>query len=145
MTGYSLERDGTIVIASGKKIVASNNDSLIGKSIDEVAIQQEYTESLQSKNEQLQKALQEADRANAAKTSFLSRMSHDIRTPLNGIIGLMEVDELYPDDTALHRENHKKMKVSANHLFSLINDVLQMSKLESGELVLSNCICVRCS
>ncbi len=65
-------------------------------------------------------------------------MSHDIRTPLNGIIGLLDINERHPDDIALIKGNQKKMKISANHLLSLINDVLQMSKMESGEVYLSN-------
>lgn len=83
-------------------------------------------------------AVEEANRANAAKTSFLSRMSHDIRTPLNGIIGLLEINEKHSDDAELIKSNRKKMLVSANHLLSLINDVLQMSKLESGEVTLAH-------
>ena len=221
LSGYSLERDGTIVVSSGKQIVASNNAELIGKSTDDITIlrkireaatsdklvhaksddsslsrnfglmehgrdyyvyaympesdvfnttfqnmlysliiyiiilivvnmgrwrtahdyreeqmqiQEEYTERLKNKNDQLKEALDQADRANAAKTSFLARMSHDIRTPLNGIIGLLAIDENHPDDIDLIRENQKKMKISANHLLSLINDVLQMSKLESDEI-----------
>ena len=105
---------------------------------NQLRIQKEYTESLQEKNELLHRAVDEADRANAAKTSFLSRMSHDIRTPLNGIIGLLEIDQAHPDDLELHRSNQKKMLISANHLLSLINDILQMSKLESGEVELSH-------
>ena len=59
-------------------------------------------------------ALQEAKRANAAKTTFLSRMSHDIRTPLNGIIGLLEIGERHPDDVELLRQNRAKEKIAAN-------------------------------
>ncbi len=76
--------------------------------------------------------------ANAAKTGFLARMSHDIRTPLNGIIGLLKINEAHADDRALIESNRKKMLVAANHLLALINDVLQMSKLESGEAVLAH-------
>ena len=100
--------------------------------------QAEFAERLQHKNQQLSVAVQEADRANAAKTSFLSRMSHDIRTPLNGIIGLLEIDAAHPDDRELVDSNREKMRVSANHLLSLLNDVLQMSKLESGEIALGH-------
>ena len=71
-------------------------------------------------------------KANAAKSNFLARISHDIRTPLNGIIGLLHIDETHFDDTALIEENHQKMMTSANHLLSLVNHVLQMSKLEDG-------------
>lgn len=100
--------------------------------------QAEFAERLQHKNQQLSVAVQEADRANAAKTSFLSRMSHDIRTPLNGIIGLLEIDAAHPDDRELIDSNREKMRVSANHLLSLLNDVLQMSKLESGEIAMGH-------
>lgn len=104
---------------------------------NQLAVQKVYAENLRSKNEQLRAAVDQADRANAAKTSFLSRMSHDIRTPLNGIIGLLEIDEAHPDNLSLIQANQRKMKIAANHLLSLINDILQMSKLESGEVELS--------
>lgn len=87
---------------------------------------------------QLQNTMLDAQAANNAKTSFLSRMSHDIRIPLNGIIGLLKIDEKHWDDEALLKSNHSKMLLSANHLLSLINDVLQMSKLENGEIVLAH-------
>lgn len=100
--------------------------------------QQKYAQTLQIKNKELQEAAVQAEKANAAKSSFLSRMSHDIRTPLNGIIELLEIDAAHPDDTALVNSNREKMRVSANHLLSLLNDVLQMSKLESGEITLAH-------
>ncbi len=87
---------------------------------------------------QLEEALKKAEIANLSKTEFLRRMSHDIRTPLNGIIGLLEVDETHFDNAELIRKNHEKMKVSAQHLLSLINDVLQMSKLEDGSVELAH-------
>lgn len=105
---------------------------------DQLAVQKDYTETLEEKNRQLQEALSQAERASAAKSSFLSRMSHDIRTPLNGIVGLLKIDEDHFEDQVLVRENHKKMQVSAAHLLSLINDVLQMSKLEDGNTVLTH-------
>ena len=86
----------------------------------------------------LQAAFDEMQTANRAKTEFLSRMSHDIRTPLNGIIGLLKIDEDHFDDLELVKENHKKMETAAGHLLSLINDVLQMSKLEEGNIVLTH-------
>ena len=100
--------------------------------------QKEYARRLQEKNSQLSAAVEEAQRANAAKTGFLSRMSHDIRTPLNGIIGLLEIDEAHPEDVELLKANRGKMRVAADHLLSLVNDVLQMGKLESGEINLAN-------
>ena len=218
LSGYNMGDNGTIAIGDGEKIVASNDDTLVGQSTNDVPIlrkikqtgaenkmtnvcqssnplsryfglmergrnyyvytflpergvfqstprallytliayaavllcinrirwraaqraQAEFAERLQQKNQQLSVAVQEADRANAAKTSFLSRMSHDIRTPLNGIIGLLEIDAAHPDDRELVDSNREKMRVSANHLLSLLNDVLQMSKLESGEIVLGH-------
>ena len=88
--------------------------------------------------EELQKALFAAEKANRAKTDFLRRMSHDIRTPLNGLIGLLNIDEAHFDNRELVRANHDKMLISANHLLSLINDVLQMSKLEDGTTQLAH-------
>lgn len=90
------------------------------------------------RQEELENALMAAKRANAAKTDFLRRMSHDIRTPLNGLIGLLNIDEAHFDDQELVRANHEKMLISANHLLSLINDVLQMSKLEDGSAELAH-------
>lgn len=104
----------------------------------QLVIQNEYTKQLEDKNKQLEDAVIRADKANMAKSNFLSRMSHDIRTPLNGIIGLIKIDEDHFDDIVLVKENHKKMNIAANHLLSLINDVLQMSKLEDGNIVLTH-------
>lgn len=64
-------------------------------------------------------------------------MTHDIRTPLNGIIGLLRIDESHKEDTDMINTNRKKMSIAANHLLSLINDILQMSKLEDGQIELS--------
>lgn len=86
----------------------------------------------------LQEALSTAKQANAAKSNFLSRMSHDMRTPLNGIIGLLEIDKKHEEDTTFLKRNREKANIAANHLLSLINDVLDMSKIEEGELVLSH-------
>ena len=86
----------------------------------------------------MQAAFDEMRVANRTKTQFLARMSHDIRTPLNGIIGLLKIDEEHFDDEELVKENHEKMKVVADHLLSLINDILQMSKLEEGNIALKH-------
>ena len=88
--------------------------------------------------EQLIEAKNEADRANAAKTEFLLRMSHDIRTPLNGIIGMLNIAEHFPEDMEKQSECRKKVKSSSKILLELINEVLDMSKLESGEIVLEH-------
>lgn len=89
----------------------------------------------------LQRARQErqkADAANAAKTAFLTRMSHDIRTPLNGILGLIEIEELKEGDIQVARESRAKARVAANHLLSLINDILEMGKIEDRKLTLEH-------
>ena len=225
VNGYDVEGDGTIVISSANHIVASNDETLIGKSVNDVWLlqcimeqgtgnhlvharnsarsigndfglmgrsqnyyiyaymtergifdttprnllfalfiyffilvalhmlqwqiarvyqqrqineQRKYSQTLQEKNKELREAAVQAEKANAAKSSFLSRMSHDIRTPLNGIIGLLEIDAAHPDDRELIVQNREKMRVSADHLLSLLNDVLQMSKLESGEVTLAH-------
>lgn len=93
-------------------------------------------DELMKQNQKLEEALEEAKQANVAKTMFLSRMSHDIRTPLNGIIGLMEMGERHPDDVELLRENRRKGKVAAGHLLSLINDVLELTKLDDKNVKL---------
>lgn len=85
----------------------------------------------------LKEAMEQARRANEAKTSFLARMSHDIRTPMNGIMGLLDINEKHADDIAFTTQNRRKAKVAANHLLSLINDVLQLSKLEDSNIELS--------
>lgn len=86
----------------------------------------------------VQKEQQKADAANAAKTAFLTRMSHDIRTPLNGILGLIEIEELKDGDMQAARESRAKARVAANHLLSLINDILEMGKIEDRKLTLEH-------
>lgn len=98
----------------------------------------EAAEHAEAAKRESQRLADEARAANAAKTNFLSRMTHDIRTPLNGILGLLKIDEMHPDDLNLLHSNQQKMMISAQHLLSLINDMLQMSKLEDGEYVLSH-------
>lgn len=83
-------------------------------------------------------AQRRAQEASAAKTAFLSRMSHDIRTPLNGILGLLELNGQHPDDAEENSQNREKAKVAANHLLTLINDILEMSKIEDHAVELEN-------
>lgn len=102
---------------------------------------QDITEDMKqiSENEaRLKAAMLEARKANAAKTAFLSRMSHDIRTPLNGIIGLLDIDEHNDDNIELLKEHRAKAKVAANHLMSLINDVLELNKLDDQNVTLAH-------
>jgi len=85
----------------------------------------------------LREALSAAENANNAKTDFLSRMSHDIRTPMNAIIGFSNLILQNPDDSEKVRDEASKILSSGNHLLGLINDVLDMSKIESGNVQLN--------
>lgn len=86
--------------------------------------------------EELLRAAKKAEAANVAKTEFLQRMSHDIRTPINGIIGMVEVGDHYRDDIKKQADCREKIRYASNTLLELVNEVLDMSKLESGEIVL---------
>ena len=81
-------------------------------------------------------AAKKAEAANEAKTEFLQRMSHDIRTPINGICGMINVADHYADNMEKQTECRGKIKEASNLLLELVNDILDMSKLESGEIVL---------
>ena len=81
-------------------------------------------------------AAKKAEAANEAKTEFLQRMSHDIRTPINGICGMVNMADHYADDMEKQTEYRTKIKEASNLLLELVNDVLDMSKLELGEIVL---------
>ena len=86
--------------------------------------------------EELLRAAKKAEAANIAKTEFLQRMSHDIRTPINGIIGMVEVGDHYSKDIEKQADCREKIRYASNTLLELVNEVLDMSKLESGEIVL---------
>jgi signal transduction histidine kinase/CheY-like chemotaxis protein len=95
-------------------------------------------EILREKNQQLEVAILEANEANRAKSIFLSNMSHDIRTPLNGIIGMTTIAAGNLTDPERMRDCLRKIEISSRHLQSLVNDVLDMSKIESGKFFLNN-------
>ena len=88
-------------------------------------------------NKRLQVTAVEAESANKAKTDFLSTMSHDIRTPMNAIIGLTTIAENNLGDVESTGESIRKIRLASNHLLTLINDILDISKVESGKLKLS--------
>ena len=84
----------------------------------------------------LKAAYEAAEAANKAKTEFLSNMSHDIRTPMNGIIGMTNIALAHIDDKERVKDCLQKITKASNQMLSLINEVLDMSKIESGKFVL---------
>ena len=98
--------------------------------------EQEYRKSLEQKNVALQLAVQRETKANLAKREFLFNMSHDIRTPMNAIIGFTALAQTHIDDRGQVEDYLKKISVSSQHLLSLINDVLDMSRIENGKVTL---------
>ena len=96
---------------------------------------QDITETMVTRKKQEQSILELLERvrqANSAKSEFLSHMSHDLRTPINGILGMLAILEKSQDDPERQRDCRRKIRVSAEHLLSLVNDVLQVSRLENG-------------
>jgi len=213
LNGYSVQKDGTIIVADDGIVVASNDESLLGQNTADNEVVQEMKKHTDSqhiyhlKNEgtgcygimlkqrdyyiyaylpdtevfhnlplsvagviflyslmfsifwfwtyrtnlthqkmeqekdekykaELLIAAKKAEAANDAKTEFLQRMSHDIRTPINGICGMVDMAEHYADDMEKQTEYRTKVKEASQLLLELVNDVLDMSKLESGEIVL---------
>ena len=211
LEGYQISTDGTIMVTDEGKVVACNDESLIGESTKENTVVQtlkenrdshhichipaeksygvmlkqrdyyiyayisekavfssltknvlivmviylcgvfaiwlmmqqsrrDYLKQEMEKEEKYKLELKEmarkADAANVTKTEFLQRMSHDIRTPINGICGMIEVAEHYADNLDKQAECRKKIRDASHLLLELINEVLDMGKLESGEVVL---------
>ncbi len=95
-------------------------------------------EQLEEQSKLLEATLSEAEQANKAKTAFLSNMSHEIRTPLNAIIGLDNIALNDPETPEKTKEYLRKIGSSADHLLYLINDILDMSRIESGRMILKN-------
>ena len=213
LNGYSVQKDGTIIVADEGSIVASNDESLLGQNTTDnevVQAMKKHTDSQhiyhlkkegigcygimlkqrdyyiyaylpdnevfhnlplsvisviflyflmfsifwfwtyrtnlahrkqeQEKDEkykaELLIAAKKAEAANEAKTEVLQRMSHDIRTPINGICGMVNMADHYADDMEKQKEYRTKVKEASNLLLELVNDVMDMSKFESGEIVL---------
>lgn len=104
---------------------------------EQQTIRKEREAERESHNKQLAEALQAAQIASNSKTTFLSNMSHDIRTPMNAILGFTTLLSKDADNPVKVREYTKKITASGQHLLSLINDVLDVSKIESGKMVLT--------
>lgn len=115
-----------------------------GKPVRVLFVRRNITEQVSRQQEQtqaLQDALMQAQHANQAKTTFLSNMSHDIRTPMNAIIGFATIAASHLDRTDQVRDCLQKILSSSNHLLGLINDILDMSRIESGKLQIHNQEC----
>ena len=213
LNGYSIQKDGTVIVADDGIVVASNDESLLGQNTADNEVVQAmkkhtdsqhiyhlrkegsgcygimlkqrdyyiyaylpdtevfhnlplsvisvillyflvfsvfwfwtYRTNLAHRRQEFEKdekykaellaAAKKAEAANEAKTEFLQRMSHDIRTPINGICGMVNMADHYADDMEKQTEYRTKVKEASNLLLELVNDVLDMSKLESGEVVL---------
>ena len=119
-----------LLIVTGTLLVAMVIFLIWNKSAKEQAKMQKLH------NSQLQEALQIAREANESKTTFLSNMSHDIRTPMNAVIGFSTLLAREPDDSTKVREYARKITAASNHLLGLINDILDISKIESGKMTL---------
>ena len=112
---------------------------------ERLLFEKETNRLLQERQQALSDALSQAEAASRAKTDFLSNMSHDIRTPMNAIIGFTSLGIRNLDDREKVRDYLNKINTSSEHLLSLINDILDMSRIESGKLRINeqeNCLCV---
>ncbi len=104
---------------------------------EQIRVRKEQEAEREMHNRQLAEALQAAQIASNSKTMFLSNMSHDIRTPMNAVLGFTTLLAMDAEDPVKVREYTKKILASGRHLLSLINDILDVSKIESGKVVLS--------
>ena len=99
------------------------------------------TKLFETQRMQMFESMAQAQKATKAKSEFLSNMSHDIRTPMNAIVGYTEIAKKYPDDHAKLMDCFTKISISSNHLLKLLNDMLDMTKIESGSLVVDEEVC----
>ncbi len=130
---------------TAKRVSSEKNYSLraIKKSDDQVGLLIEQfnamLEQIQLRDEELLQAKEEAEHANRAKSEFLSRMSHELRTPMNAILGFAQLLDFNPNEPLTKTQQGKKEEIlkAGNHLLELINEVLDLSRIESGKLTLS--------
>lgn len=144
--GEHIFKDDRITLASGLAHFVSvtigleeeNRKLEASLSQQEVQLQKirELNRLLQEQQMRLAKAKEKAEAANQAKTTFLFNMSHDIRTPLNAIIGFTELEERHPEAVEVNREYRKKVKLASRQLLSILDNVLEMARIESHQIVL---------
>lgn len=135
---YRVQIDGTVhnyqftyVKVEGKRSQEGFNVLAGFRNIDEIVREE------QEQKQALSEALAQAQHANRAKTAFLNNMSHDIRTPMNAIIGFTSLAATHIDSRETVRNYLDKIMTSSKHLLSLINDVLDMSRIESGKVIIN--------
>lgn len=132
LTWVQLAHPGWLIINAGYAVIYVWCDIAIGDQR-----RRELYQELEKKNMELEEAVREAKEANAAKTTFLSNMSHDIRTPMNAITGITNLMVHDKEDPAKMEIYIHKIQTASRHLLGLINDVLDMGKIESGEVALT--------
>ncbi len=137
---YRILRDGAIRYFQLKAVRIGEWSGQRGLVLGFRSVDEETRREMEKKS-LLENALMQANRANKAKSVFLSNMSHDIRTPMNAIVGFTTLALAHLSDREQVEEYLKKIKTSGNHLLSLINDVLDMSRIESGKMHLDENPC----
>lgn len=133
---YRLREDENKWIEATAIFNSGQNRNRINLIIRDITDQIKQEELIEAQNRALEKALKKANAANEAKSLFLSSMSHDIRTPMNGIVGMTTVAKESIKNEDRIKDCLDKIDVSSKHLLSLINDILDMSRIESGNLIL---------
>ena len=137
---YRKQQDGEIIYFQIKAVSVGTEDGGLGIVLGFRSVDAEIRKEMEQ-NTLLETALAQANRASRAKSVFLSNMSHDIRTPMNAIVGFTNLAITHIDRKEQVVEYLKKIQISGNHLLSLINDILDMSHIESGKLQLDEKLC----
>ncbi len=137
---YRKQLDQQLIYFQMKAVSADADDGSLGIVLGFRSVDAEIRREMEQ-NTLLEAALSQANRASKAKSVFLSNMSHDIRTPMNAIVGFTNLAITHIDQPDLVSEYLKKIQTSGNHLLSLINDILDMSHIESGKIHLEEKLC----